>query len=146
VPIRHEVAAVPTAPTFTKRFYDKFGHDNVTELAKWLNGMDLTYRTQLRDLNEANFARFEAKLDQRIGEVKSELRREITETKAELVQEIADTKVGLRDEISQLRTEMRAGFAELENRLTGRLIRWMFVFWTGTTVTLLGAMFAITRL
>ena len=41
---------------------------------------------------------------------------------------------------------MRAGFAELENRLTSRLIRWMFVFWTGSTITLLGAMFAMLKL
>ncbi len=43
---------------------------------------------------------------------------------------------------SQLRKEM----AEMETRITGRLLRWMFVFWTGTTITMLGAMFAITRL
>jgi hypothetical protein len=133
---------MPAAPTFSKRFYDKFGHDSVTELARWLNGMDLTYRTQLSELNEVNFVRFDAKLEQRIGEVKTELRQEIALAKADLGREIS----GIKSDIGEVRAEMRAGFAELENRLTSRLIRWMFVFWTGTTVTLLGAMFAITRL
>ena len=137
---------MPTAPTFSERFYEKFGHDLVTELAEWLNQMDLAYRSQLRDLNELNFARFDALLDKRVGELKAELRQEISETRAELRQDIAETKVVLREEIGQLRADMRAGFAQLENRLTSRLIRWMFVFWTGTTITLLGVMFAITRL
>lgn len=144
---------MPAAPTFSKRFYDKFGHDSVTELARWLNGMDLTYRTQLSELNEVNFVRFDAKLEQRIGEVKTELHHEIADAKSELRQEIALAKAdlgreitGMKSDIGDIRAEMRAGFAELENRLTSRLIRWMFVFWTGTTVTLLGAMFAITKL
>jgi hypothetical protein len=117
---------------FSKRFYDKFGHETVTELADWLNRMDLTYRTQLRERDDVNSARFDAKLEQRIGEVKAELHREMTEAKSEL-----------REEIGQLRGDMRAGFAELESRLSDRLIRWMFVFWTGTTITLLLAVFAI---
>ncbi len=45
-----------------------------------------------------------------------------------------------------IRRAVRVRFAELENRLTSRLLRWMFVFWTGTTITLLGAMFAMLKL
>jgi len=37
----------------------------------WLNQVDATYRSDLRDLNEVNFARFEAKLEQRVTEVKA---------------------------------------------------------------------------
>lgn len=37
--------------------------------------MDLTYRTELRQLNELNYARFEAKLEQRIAELRAELVR-----------------------------------------------------------------------
>ena len=35
--------------------------------------MDATYRTDLRELNELNFARFDAKLEQRLAELKAEL-------------------------------------------------------------------------
>ena len=38
--------------------------------------MDLTYRTDLRELNELNFARFDAKLEQRLAELRSELQTE----------------------------------------------------------------------
>jgi hypothetical protein len=115
---------MPVAPKFSEKFYEKFGHDFVTELVDWLGNMDLTYRAELRELNELNFSRLEARLDLRVGQVETRLRQEIGE----------------------LRSEMRAGFAELESRLTSRLLRWMFVFWTGTTITLLGAMFAMLKL
>ena len=39
----------------------------------WFNAVDATYRAELRELNESNFARFDAKLGQRIAELKSEL-------------------------------------------------------------------------
>ncbi len=39
------------------------------------NAVDLTYRTGLRELNELNFARFDAKLEQRMAELRAELVR-----------------------------------------------------------------------
>ncbi|HLB53563.1 MAG TPA: hypothetical protein VJK71_00470 [Gemmatimonadales bacterium] len=38
-----------------------------------LNQVDMTYRSELREMNELNYARFEARLDQRIAEVRAEL-------------------------------------------------------------------------
>ena len=35
--------------------------------------MDATYRADLRELNELNFARFDAKVDQRIAELRAVL-------------------------------------------------------------------------
>ena len=58
----------------SERFYQKFGHDLVEELVAWLNQMDTTYRTDLRELNELNFARFDAKLEQRVAELRADFR------------------------------------------------------------------------
>ena len=41
----------------------------------WFNAVDLTYRTDLRELNELNFARFDAKLEQRLADLRTELVR-----------------------------------------------------------------------
>jgi hypothetical protein len=41
--------------------------------------VDLTYRADLRELNELNFARFDAKLEQRLAELRAELRQELAE-------------------------------------------------------------------
>ena len=39
----------------------------------WSNAVDATYRADLRELNELNFARFDAQLEQRLAQVKSDL-------------------------------------------------------------------------
>jgi hypothetical protein len=49
--------------------------------SKLLNQVDLTYRSELREQNEINFARFDAKMEQRIAEVRSD----IAAMKAELI-------------------------------------------------------------
>ena len=56
---------------------------------EWFNAVDLAYRTDLRELNELNFARFDAKLEQRLAELRAELliafRTELHETRVELL-------------------------------------------------------------
>ena len=37
--------------------------------------VDATYRSELRELNELNYARFDAKLEQRIAELRAEMAR-----------------------------------------------------------------------
>ncbi len=100
----------------SERFYQKFGHDSVEELVNWLNQMDTTYRTDLREVNELNFARFDAKLEQRASEL--------------------DAKIDLRT--AELRRDMAA--------LRADMIKWMFVFWAGNVATTAGLMFAFMHL
>ena len=64
---------MPVTAKFSKAFYDKFGHSVADELVNWVNQVDATYRTELRDLNELNFARFDAKLEQRAAELRADL-------------------------------------------------------------------------
>ena len=111
---------MPVTARLSKRFYDQFGDEIAQDLVDWFNQVDATYRSDLRELNEVNFARFDAKLEQRLAEVTAELRTE------------------LRTEIRDLRVEMRDMKVEL--------IKWMFVFSTGTTFTVLGVTFAMLRL
>ena len=47
--------------------------------------MDTAYRADLHELNDVHFARFDAKLDQRLAEVKAELRQEIAGLRADLI-------------------------------------------------------------
>ena len=66
---------MPVTAKLSKRFYDVLGEDVANELVDWFNAVDITYRNDLRELNELNFARFEAKLDQRMAELRTELVR-----------------------------------------------------------------------
>ena len=49
------------------------GDDLTNELVEWFNQVDATYRSDLRELNELNFARFDAKLEQRAAELEAKL-------------------------------------------------------------------------
>ena len=104
---------MPVTAKLSRRFYDKFGDDIVNELVELLNRVDTTYRTELREQNELNFARFDAKLEQRIAELRGELRAEIAALRGEL-----------RGELQGVRGEMQS--------LKAELITWMFLFWLGT--------------
>lgn len=59
---------MPVTAKFSQGFYDRLGHQVADEMVDWFNQVDATYRTDLRELNELNFARFDAKLEQRFAE------------------------------------------------------------------------------
>ena len=66
---------MPVTAKLSKRFYDVLGEDVANELMDWFNAVDLTYRNDLRELNELNFARFGAKQEQRMADLRTELVR-----------------------------------------------------------------------
>ncbi len=64
---------MPVTAKLSKKFYETLGEEIANELVDWFNQVDATYRSELRDLNELNFARFDAKLEQRIAEVRADI-------------------------------------------------------------------------
>jgi len=76
---------MPVTAKLSRKFYEKFGDDLTNELVEWFNQVDATYRSELREINDLNWARFEAKLEQRIAEVRADLRAGLANLKAELV-------------------------------------------------------------
>ena len=120
--------SVPVTARLSKRFYDVLGEDVANELVDWFNAVDLTYRADLRELNELNFARFDAKLEQRLAELRAELRQEIVELRAELRADIAGMRIEFRTDLQQVRTE---------------LVRWMFGFWVSTLIGIAGLLIAL---
>ena len=57
----------------SRKFYETFGDDLANELVTWFNSVDATYRADLRELNEVNFMRFDAKLGERLAQLESRL-------------------------------------------------------------------------
>ena len=51
-----------TLPSPSRKFYETFGDELANEFVEWFNTVDATYRADLRDLNELNSARLDAKL------------------------------------------------------------------------------------
>jgi hypothetical protein len=99
---------VPVTARLSQKFYEKLGEDVANELVDWFNAVDATYRADLRELNELNFARFDAKFEQRLAESDVKWERRIAE---------------LRVEIQTVRAD---------------LVKWMFAFWAPTALAVLG--------
>jgi len=110
---------VPVTAKLSRRFYEKFGDDIANELVDWFNMVDATYRSELRELNELNYARFDSKLEQRVVELETKIDRLAVELRAEM-------QVGF--------ARMDQQFAQFEATLTKR----MFVFWIGQAATTVG--------
>ena len=113
---------MPVTAKLSKEFYDRFGNAVVDELVNWFNQVDATYKLELRELNDLNFARFEAKLEQKLAELRGEFRTETAALRAEMQTGLARLDGGLL---------ARIGMAE------GRLARLTLLLWIGTLATLL---------
>jgi len=80
-----EQGTVPVTAKLSRKFYETFGDEIANELVNWFNEVDATYRADLRELNELNFARFDAKLEQRLAELDAKLEHRLGEVKADLI-------------------------------------------------------------
>jgi hypothetical protein len=60
---------MPVTARLSRSFYDRFGDDIANELVEWFNSVDAPYRADLREINEMNFARFDANLGERLSKV-----------------------------------------------------------------------------
>jgi hypothetical protein len=112
---------MPVTARLSKLFYDRLGEEVAQELVDWFNAVDATYRTDLCELNELNFARFEAKVGERLAVLRSELELKFAESIA-----------GLREDLSDRIRDTKVS-----------LLRWMFAFWIGTAGLILGARLAL---
>ena len=111
---------MPVTAKLSQKFYERLGDEIANELVDWFNAVDATYRSDLRELNELNFARFDAKVDQRFAEAARDLDRRFAAFRVEIEQQIAALRVemergfaALRTEIAALRTETRTEIGAL---------------------------------
>jgi len=109
----------------SRKFYERFGEDVTNELVDWFNAVDATYKTDLRELNERNFQRFDDRVERRFVEFRADVDRRFAEFRAEIEQRFAAADV-----------KMERRLADLERRV----LRWMFGFWIATLVPLAGLM------
>lgn len=132
---------MPVTARFSKLFYERLGDEIVNELVEWFNQVDATYRSDLRELNEHNYTRFEAHLERRFAELDAKIDRVAAELKAELKTEFSSALNGLR---SDLKIEFNSRLDGLETVLERGLkeqTRWMFVAWTALLIPLIALWF-----
>lgn len=143
---------MPVTARFSKLFYERLGDEIVNELVEWFNQVDATYRSDLRELNEHNYTRFEAHLERRFAELDAKIDRVAAELKAELRTEfnsgLAELKTEFSSGINGLRSDLKI---EFNSRLDGletvlerglkEQTRWMFVAWTALLIPLIALWF-----
>jgi hypothetical protein len=104
---------MPVTAKLSRKFYEQLGDDIANELVDWLNNVDDSFRNELRELNELNFARFDANMKQGLAELRAEN---------------ADMKVDLHRTISDQKSE---------------IMRWMFGLWATQMFALVGVILAM---
>ena len=70
---------MPVTAKLSKEFYDALGEGVANELVDWFNQVDATYRLDLRELNDRNFQRFDAKMGERMAQSEARLERRMAE-------------------------------------------------------------------
>lgn len=110
---------MPVTAKLSRKFYEKLGDDVAGELVDWFNAVDATYKSELKETNELNWERFKATLH----EETSSLRAETSSLGAELRAEMAALRSDIRAEMKAMQTD---------------LMKWMFIYWSGTVVAIIG--------
>src|SRR2546429_6913016 len=113
---------MPVTAKLSKRFYEVLGEDVANELVNWFNDVDATYRADLRELNGLNFARFDAKLEQRLAELDAKWQGRWTQLDAKLEQRLAELRVELVKELAGVKSGLK----------------WMLAFWAPTALAVIG--------
>ena len=144
---------MPVTARLSKAFYDQFGEQVTNELVEWFNQVDLTYRTDLRTLNDTNFARFEALLESRFARADVQLERQLNERFAEferrLEKRFLDFESRLETRLEVLEQQLGAleerydrRFVSLEQEIAGirrgqsQQLRWMVGLWATSMIGL----------
>jgi|ERR1043165_1188953 hypothetical protein len=112
---------MPVTAKLSKLFYERLGEQIANELVDWFNSVDATYRADLRELNELNFARFDARLEQRVAELEARLEARIERSNAELRAEFREGFAAMREHLALFE-------ARIERRL-GEQSRWLLLAW-----------------
>lgn len=107
---------MPVTAKLSKKFYETFGDEIANELVEWFNAVDATYRSQLMEINELNFARFDAKLEQRLAHFEARM--------------------------AEFETRLERRMGELHQSM----LRWMIGLWVPTAIAVVGLLLSVVGL
>jgi ABC-type transporter Mla subunit MlaD len=113
---------VPVTAKLSKQFYDRLGEQVANELVDWFNQVDATYRSDLKEINELNYARFDAKVEQRFAQFETLF--------AQFEARVSAVIAAFRQEWRVTLADTRAEFA-----------RWLFLAWASLMIPILGLWF-----
>ncbi len=106
---------MPVTAKLSKSFYDALGENVADELVDWFNQVDATYRADLRELNDLNFQRFDAKMGERFAEFETKMERRFAGMEVRIDQRFVamEAKMDLRF------ADIDKRFADIDQRFAG---------------------------
>lgn len=117
---------MPVTVRLSKLFHEHFGDEIADEVVNWFNVLDSNSRSDLKEINELNFARFDAKLEQRFAE-----------QDARIDKRFADFEVRIEKRFAEQDTRLAAIETVVERSLKEQT-RWMFVAWASLLIPIIG--------
>ena len=107
---------MPVTARLLQRLHETLGDEATNDLFSWWDEAATVNRAAVREVADQYFARFEARLEKGLSEVRAEMQVGLAAVRAEMAGQRAD------------------------------LIKWMFIFWAGTVIPLAGLVIVLTRL
>ena len=143
---------MPVTAKLSRHFYERLGEQVANELVDWFNAVDDTYRQDLRSLNEINFARFDAKVDQRFAEQDAKWEQRFAQQDAKWEQRFAELELRWNARLTALEVNWERRFAQLDakidrsaadllshvDRRLQEQTRWLFLAWASLGVGVVG--------
>jgi hypothetical protein len=128
---------MPVTARLLQRLHEAIGDEATNDLFAWWEEAATVNRAAVREVADLYFARFDARLEKGLSEVRSELDKGLSEVRSELDKGLAHARSDLHAGLAGVRAELADQRADL--------IKWMFLFWAGTVVPLAGLLIALTR-
>ena len=110
---------MPVTARLSQLFYERLGEQIAHELVDWFNAVDATYRSDLREINELNFARFDAKLEQRVAGLDAKIEQRVAQLEAKIETTAANLQIVLEKGLKEQ-------------------LRWMFGAWAALLIPIIG--------
>jgi ABC-type phosphate transport system auxiliary subunit len=130
---------MPVAVRLSKNFYARFGDEATNELIGVINDVAQSQDSTLKDAFAQQIAVFDAKLEHTVAIFDAKLEQRLAQTVAQM-----DAKMEARFKAERLDARFAAvdvQFAQLRSEMQGlqtTLIRWMFLFFIGSALTVIG--------
>lgn len=144
---------MPVTVKLSKRFYDRFGDDIANEFVNWFNDVDATYRADLVQMNDTNFVRFDAKLEQRLAEQDARIANRFAESDVRVERRFADFDIRIERRFAGFQVQIETRFAEFDVKLESRLsdlrsgmLSWMVGLWLTSMIAVTGMFVTLIRL
>jgi hypothetical protein len=103
---------MPVTAKLSRLFYERLGEQITNELVEWFNAVDLTYRTDLRDINELNYARFSADVGARFAAQDARIDKMFAEFEVRMEKRFAEFEVRMEKRFAEMSVQMERGFRE----------------------------------